>query len=609
MPQGVEHGARYLEDHVCEFAVWRPRGEKTELRLHAPEPRLVSMERHDRGYWKATVEGVPPGSLYSYVLDGSTERPDPASHFQPRGVHGPSRTVDHRAFPWTDQLWRGIDLSRTILYEIHTGTFTPEGTFDGILGRLDELAELGVTALEIMPVAQFPGPRNWGYDGAYPFAVQDSYGGPDGLKRLVNGCHEKGLSVILDVVYNHLGPEGNYLRDFGPYFTDRYRTPWGEAVNFDGPWSDEVRGYFIQNALHWMESYHVDGLRLDAVHAIYDLGARHFLEELKERVEDLSGERGRRLLCIAESDLNDPRLVRPRELGGYGLDAQWSDDFHHSVHALLTGERQGYYEDFGRMEHVLKALRDGFVYDGEYSPYRKRTHGAPCTDRPGSQLVVALQNHDQVGNRMNGERLSRLADEEALKPAAALLLLSPYVPLLFMGEEYGETAPFLYFTSHADEDLVRAVRQGRKEEFQAFQWDGEPPDPQSEETFLRSRLDWASSRKGRRRLLREFHRTLMELRKSLPSLRTPDRRRMEVQGKGRTIFMLRRRREHQIFALFNLGGEPASWDLALPPGTWRKVLESSESRWGGPGGTLPEKAESGETVRLAGYGFGLFEKD
>jgi len=407
-------GAVYLGGGRSRFTVWAPRARRVEVLLLSPEERVADLEEKD-GYHQATLEGVEPGSLYLYSLDGRIERPDPASRFQPKGVHGPSQVVDP-AFPWADSCWSGIPLKDYVIYEIHVGTFTAQGTFEAVIAHLDELKDLGITAVELMPVAQFPGDRNWGYDGVYPFAVQDSYGGPAGFKALVNACHQKGVAVVLDVVYNHLGPEGNYLRDFGPYFTDRYRTPWGEAVNFDGPQSDEVRRFFIENALHWITEFHADALRLDAIHAILDFSAQPFLEDLTLAVKEQTEHLNRQVHLIAESDLNDTRPIRSRERGGFGLDAQWNDDFHHAVHTLLTGERAGYYRDFGRVEGLAKAWREGFIYSGEYSVHRRRRHGNSSRPIPARRFVVFAQNHDQVGNRMRGERLSFLVPPLALHP-------------------------------------------------------------------------------------------------------------------------------------------------------------------------------------------------
>ena len=447
--RSITLGAIPGENGRCCFRVWAPRAEKVEVRLVAPQERLLPLKKAEAGYFHGVLERVEPGARYFYRLDGTRERPDPASRFQPEGVHGPSQVIEPD-FPWTDQGWCGLGLPAYVIYEIHVGAFTPAGTFEAVIPHLAELKELGITALELMPVAQFPGRRNWGYDGVFPYAVQNSYGGPAGLKRLVDACHRHGLAVILDVVYNHLGPEGNYLGDYGCYFTDRYRTPWGEAVNFDGPHSDEVRRFFIENALYWIGDCHIDALRLDALHAIFDQSPQPFLAELAEAVHAQAEGLNRRVHLMAESDLNDVRLIRPPELGGYGLDAHWNEDFHHALHTLLTGEQGGYYEDFGRLAQLAKAFREGFVYSGQYSPYRRRRHGSSSRGLPGQRFIVFAQNHDQVGNRLLGDRLTRLVSFEALKLAAGAMILSPFLPLLFMGEEYGEVAPFHYFISHSD---------------------------------------------------------------------------------------------------------------------------------------------------------------
>ena len=498
-------GARYLGNGASEFVVWAPLVKNMAVKVVSAPERLVPMERNESGYWTAMVSDLPPGTRYLYRLDNDRDRPDPASHFQPEGVHGPSEIVDHTTFPWQDTTWKGLPLPSMIMYELHIGTFTEEGTFDAAISRLAGLKELGINAIELMPVSQFPGSRNWGYDGVYPYAVQNTYGGPEGLKRFVDACHNRGIVVILDVVYNHIGPEGNYVWDFGPYFTDRYRTPWGRAINFDGAFSDEVRNYFINNALHWVREYHLDALRIDAIHGIFDFSAKHFLQELGEAVHLEAEALGRSVYVIPESDLNDVRVINPAEIGGYGLDAQWNDDFHHALHALITGELKGYYEDFGKVEQLEKSLREGFIYSGQYSCFRKRRHGNDSKERPAHQFVVFSQNHDQVGNRMLGDRISKLASFEALKLAAGLVILSPSLPLLFMGEEYGEDAPFLYFVSHEDMDLIEAVRTGRKEEFKPFSWEGEPPDPQSEETFRASKLDWQKRTQGHHHVLLGFY--------------------------------------------------------------------------------------------------------
>ncbi|HYR03650.1 MAG TPA: malto-oligosyltrehalose trehalohydrolase, partial [Syntrophobacteria bacterium] len=486
------------------------------------------------------------------------------------------------------------------VYELHVGTFTFEGTFAAVIPRLEELKSLGITALELMPVGQFPGSRNWGYDGTYPFAVQNSYGGPGGLKRLINACHQRGLAVVLDVVYNHLGPEGNYLGDLAPYFTDRYRTPWGPAINFDGPCSDEVRRFFIENALSWATEFHVDALRIDAVHAIRDFSAKPFLHELAEAVHEQAERLNRRIHLIPESDLNDTRLIHPPEMSGFGLDAQWNDDFHHALHTLLTGERTGYYEDFGQIWHLVKAFREGFVYSGGYSAYRRRRHGRSSLSIPARRFVVFAQNHDQVGNRPRGERLSELVPFEALKLAAGVVLLSPFVPLLFMGEEYGETAPFEYFVSHSDPAVIEAVRRGRREEFSSFCWQGEPSDPQDEATFLRCKLDHELRRRGHHRVLLEFHGELIRLRREIPAFRALSKAHLDVHGLEREkILMLRRwSGAHEAVAMFSFGTERNSASVPLPGGRWRKIFDSADYCWRGPGSAVPEEVLSDGSISV-----------
>jgi maltooligosyltrehalose trehalohydrolase len=573
-----------------------------EVRLLSPRKRTVSLAREKYGYHCGVAEEVPPGALYLYRLDGEKERPDPASRFQPRGVHGPSQVVDRNSFSWDDADWEGLSLESYILYELHVGTFTKEGTFAAVIPRLDALKELGVTAVELMPVAQFPGSRNWGYDGVYPFAVQDSYGGPEGLKKLVNACHRKEMAVVLDVVYNHLGPEGNYLGDFGPYFTDRYQTPWGAAINFDGPHSDEVRRYFIENALCWMTEYRVDALRLDAIHGIVDASAYPFLSELADTIQALAEGTGRKMYLIPESDLNDARVITSKEQGGYGLSAQWNDDFHHALHTLLTGEKNGYYADFGSLEHLARAYSEGFVYSGRYSRYRNRRHGNSSRHIAARQLVVFSQNHDQVGNRMHAERLASLVSFEALKLAAGGVLLSPYVPLLFMGEEYGETAPFFYFVSHSDENLVEAVREGRKEEFAAFQWaGGEIPDPQDEATYNRSRINHRLGDEGHHKTLLAFYRELILLRKDHPVLSRLSKEDMEVTAfeNEKVLFLRRWRGMSQTAAFFHFGSAPVSLTHSLPPGRWDRLVDSSDRRWGGAGSEIPKSLQSHGSVTLS----------
>jgi maltooligosyltrehalose trehalohydrolase len=605
-------GAMPIGDGRCSFRVWAPFADSLAVRMLSPKERLEKLRRDRHGYHSGVLEGVAPDTLYLYRLDSGQERPDPASRFQPQGVHGPSQIVDP-TFAWTDGNWRGIALHRYIFYELHIGTFTPAGTFDAAIEQLDDLVSLGITAVEIMPVAQFPGERNWGYDGVYPFAAQNSYGGPQGLKRFVNACHARGLAVVLDVVYNHLGPEGNYLRNFGPYFSDIYQTPWGAPINFDGPFSDHVRRYFIENALYWLSECHIDALRLDAVHAILDFSALPFLQELAGTVKLLAESLGRHIHLIAESALNDTRLIRSPELGGFGLDTQWNDDLHHSLHTVFTGEKRGYYCDFGSFDQLLKALRDGFVYDGRYSEYRKRRHGNASRSIPGHRFVVFSQNHDQVGNRMQGDRLSCIVSFEALKMAAGIILLSPNLPLLFMGEEYGETAPFPYFVSHSDPGLIEAVRRGRREEFASFAWDGEPPDPQAEETFHSAKLRPELHRlPGHHRHLWEFHRRLITIRRIYEMFSSPESSHMEVFRVGRRrIGGIRRWNDTEdICIIFYAGDTPASTPILLPAGFWEKEIDSAEVQWGGPGSAIAGTFNSEGEIEmdLSPYGFVVLSK-
>jgi maltooligosyltrehalose trehalohydrolase len=509
--------------------------------------------------------------------------------------------VDPRAFRWNDASWGGLPLDDYIVYEVHVGAFTPEGSFDAVVPHLDELRKLGVTALELMPVAQFPGHRNWGYDVVYPFAVQNSYGGPEGLRRLVNACHEHDLAVVLDVLYNHLGPEGNYFADFGPYFTDQYRSLWGAAINFDGPHSDEVVRFFTENALYWLWEFHFDALRLDAIHGIVDRNAQPFLQLLAQSVHEFARQAGRKIHLIAESDFNDVRYIQPVESGGCGLDAQWNDDFHHALHTLLKEERTGYYLDFGGLEHLEKAIEEGFVYSGQYSAYRRRRHGNSSRHTPARQFVVFSQNHDQVGNRLFGDRLSTLVSFEALKLAAGMVILSPYIPLLFMGEEWGERAPFPYFTSHSDARLIEAVRRGRREEFAAFHWQGEPPDPQDEGTFRRSKLDHSLRQTEPHRTLLEFYQELIKLRKTLPGLARPNKKHQEARGFEKESLLLIRRWSDvgEVLVVANFSNEPRTVLPAVTAGDWHKVLDSADRHWRGPGSSLPVSLNSSGKAHLS----------
>jgi maltooligosyltrehalose trehalohydrolase len=609
----VRVGAHYLGEGKCEFTVWSPfsQGVALEVVHRRRRQSLVPMEVDARGYWRATAYGLAPGALYFYLLDEAHRRPDPASFSQPQGVHGPSEVVDHAGFFWTDETWRGVLLEEMIIYELHVGAFTPEGNFYAVIGRLKELRDLGVNTIELMPVGQFPGERNWGYDGVYPFAVQGSYGGWRGLKELVNAAHGSGLSLILDAVYNHLGPEGNYLADFGPYFTAKYKTSWGDAVNFDGAYSDEVRNFFVENALHWFREYHIDALRLDGVHGIYDQSARTFLEELAEETKTFSAATGRRRYLIAESDLNDSRLIRPRTLGGVGVDAQWNDDFHHSLHGLLTNEKEGYYLDFGEVQHLARAFRQGFVYSGDYSPFRRRRHGNSSQDRPAYQFVVCSQNHDQVGNRRLGERLSVLVGFEPLKLAAGAVLVSPFIPLIFMGEEYGEESPFLYFVSHSDPELIQAVREGREKELQAFECQSSPPDPQAIETFEKSRLRWEIRAEGKHKVLLDFYRELLNLRRSTSALANLDKGTLEVSAsrKEKILFLRRWYEQSEVLCIMNFESSEMELPVTLPNGRWRRLVDSADRKWLGPGSTTPEVGEETNRMVLRPSSLVLYQRE
>ena len=574
------------------------------------------MNPSEHGYFDVTVSGTEPGARYRYVLDGQKERPDPASRFQPDGVHGPSEVIDPDAFQWSDDHWAGLPFQQLVIYELHVGTFTKEGTFQAIIPFLEYLRnDVGITAIELMPVAQFPGRRNWGYDGAYPFAVQASYGGSEGLKAFVNACHRQGIAVVLDVVYNHLGPEGNYLGDFGPYFTDRYRTPWGCAINYDGPDSDEVRAYFIDNAVYWVTEFHIDALRLDAIHNIFDFSAYHILRELTEAVHAQADRLGRTIHVIAESDLNDVRVISPIVEGGYGLDGQWNDDFHHALHGVLTGERRGYYQDFGRLDQLATALCEGYVYSGQRSSCRRRRHGNSSISRPLSQFIVFSQNHDQIGNRAQGDRLSTLIPREALKVAAATCLLAPKIPLLFMGEEYGEKAPFQYFTDHGDPALVEAVRNGRRAEFASFAWEGEVPDPQNSDTFERSRVHpGIQTLVEHNQLLRWYHR-LIELRKTVPALGSAQlgqhEHRVWIEESKQVLFLYRKvLRSPAVLAILGFNRERVSVTLQELIGTWELMADSQAVEFGGPGlDRFPNAAAirlNGHTMSVPAYGVAVY---
>lgn len=605
-------GAEYRPDGSTSFTVWAPRAEQVELALLDPEPRYLPMQRDTWGYWRTSTGDAPPGTRYRFRLDGADEWPDPASRHQPEGVHGPSAVADPR-FEWSDRAWFGLPLRDYVIYELHVGTFTPEGSFEAIIPQLPALKELGVTAIELMPVAHFPGERNWGYDGVYLYAPHTAYGGIQGLKRLVDAAHQQGIAVILDVVYNHLGPEGNYLYAVSrPFFTDRYRTPWGDAINYDGPDSDPVRHFVIANALYWLREFHIDALRLDAVHAIFDFSAYHLLEELNDAVRDQAERLNRRNFLIAESDLNDPRLIRPQPLGGYGLDGQWADDYHHAVHSLLTGEQMGYYAGFGGVTQLARAMRQAYVFAGDYAVHRRRHFGRKPEGVIGEQFVVCIQNHDQVGNRAVGDRLSASLSFEQLKLAAGAYLLAPFLPMIFMGEEYAEPAPFQYFTDHGDPALIEGVRKGRKEEFAAFVAAGqELPDPQDPATFQRSKLDLGLRGSGRHRVLYALYRELLRLRRQLPALRNLDLNSLDVDVDEPARALVARRWTAADEALIVLNFGQAPYQIALPPSDWSLILSSAAPTWAEDAADPPPthgQAVLESSVDIPPYSFALFHR-
>ena len=607
----LEFGASIRNGGQTEFRVWAPNVKSLAVRILGEQPRTIPMTRESTfGFgseFVATVPGVGEGTDYFYVLDGERERPDPVSRWQPRGVHGPSRIVDPGSFAWSDQAWHGVALKDFIIYELHTGTFTAEGTFESVIPRLPYLRDLGITAIEIMPVAEFPGNRNWGYDGASLYPPQNSYGGPTGLKRLVDACHQHGLAVVMDVVYNHLGPEGNYLPEFAPCFTDAHHTPWGKAINFDGPESDGIRRWVIDNALYWLTEYHVDAVRLDAIHGIYDFGARHILDELSEAFHNQAERLKRQAWIIAESDLEDVRIINPRAVGGYALDAQWHDDFHHALYALITGERQGFLVDFGALADLAKSIREGFVFDWKYSSYRQRRYGSSSKNRPGEQFVGFIQNHDQVANTSRGKRLSALVSLEQQKLAAVLTLCSPFLPLLFMGEEYGETAPFLFFTSFEDPHLVNAVREGRKRELGAHYSEGDFADPQAESTFDRCKLDWSKPKRPPHAGILRLHRDLISLRKQHPSLGNCRKDLTEIQSDEESKVLVMRRTDPSgsaalIVCNFSVGAQTIP--VSPSPVNLQLALWTGDPAYGGNSNPRPvEKldAGSGSEVRLSTF--------
>lgn len=560
--------------------VWAPFATRAYLKMKSA---VIALEKKTHGVWTLVTRDLMPGDDYSFILDDK-ELPDPASLCQPHGVHGPSQALDLLEYKWTDLEWTNPPLEEYIIYEIHVGTFSEDGTFNAIIDKLSYLKELGITAIELMPVAHFPGERNWGYDGVFPFATHRHYGGARSLQELVDRCHACGIAVILDVVYNHLGPEGNYFKEFGPYFTSKYKTPWGDAINFDDSGSDPIRQFYIENVLMWLRDFHIDALRLDAVHAIKDLSPVHILREMREYTDALIRSTWRMHYLIAEVDLNDTKFVDATVHNGYGMDAQWTDEFHHALRVTTGQERRGYYSDFNGMAHLAKAYRDAYVYDGQYSEHRAKHFGVPAHHLPGSKFIVFSQNHDQVGNRMLGERSSELVSFNMLKVMAGATLLSPYIPLLFMGEEYGETNPFLYFVDHSDPKLIERVRNGRKEEFAAFQTEQSAPDPQSAETFQRSKLQWDKRHTGMNNILFSFYKEIIALRKTNNVLRRPDRKRMDIIENidGHVLVVHRWYKHIHLWMIINFSD--MAQPVALPVNdVLYRMLDSGDEKWKGNG--------------------------
>ncbi len=568
-------------------SVWAPEAKELSVKT---ESLILPLKPAGRGYWSTTTDKILAGDKYWIVMDGK-QFPDPASLAQPEGVHGPSMAVDLQ-YSWSDKDWLNLPLEDYIIYELHTGTFSLGSNFEGIGQKLDYLLELGITAIEIMPVASFPGERNWGYDGVFPSSVQQSYGGAHELQKLVELCHEKGLAVILDVVYNHVGPEGNYLPEFGPYFTKKYQTPWGEAVNFDDAGSDEVRKFIIENALMWFRDFHVDALRLDAVHAIKDFSASHILQEISRSTDELMKQTGRVHYLIAECDLNDPKYISTIKENGMGMDAQWVDEFHHALRVTAGEPKKGYYSDFSGIGQLAKSFEDAYVYTGTYSEERKRTFGRTASGHPAKQFIVFSQNHDQIGNRMLGERSGSLYSFEMQKLLAASVMLSPFIPLIFMGEEWGASSPFLYFVSHSDEQLIAQVREGRSAEFAAMHENGDAPDPQDENTFQRSKLNWTELESQSHKAMFEWFKTLISLRKNHEILCKSDLKAVRSHVfEDQNCMMVERGIQHGselILCMYNFSGSVQQLSVPTHISLVQKIVDSATVEGNSPEALQPE---------------------
>jgi maltooligosyltrehalose trehalohydrolase len=598
-------GANYQKGN-CEFTVWAPNATTVKLTLE-DEKQSTRMGKTENGYWTTRLEQVKPELEYLFQLDGKTPKPDPASHYQPKGVFGPSQVIDHGKYVWKDRSWNGLELKDLIFYEVHVGTFTPEGTFRAMQNRIPELADFGINAVELMPVTQFSGSRGWGYDGVFPFALQNTYGTPDELKALVDECHKQGVTVFLDFVYNHIGPEGNILNDYAPYFTSERMTIWGPTINLNGANSDGVRNYFLENTLHWFRDYHVDGVRLDSILWITDGSTKHFLAELNEAVNQYSQESRRRLHMIAETGYNEPAVLTPTEAGGYGFDAQWLDDYQHVLFSVLTGESQSYYKDFTKLEHLADALTDAYVYVKKPPEFRRRQPEESFRQIPAYKFVVFSQNHDQIGNRLNGDRLASITGFEAAKVSAGLVLLSPYSPLLFMGEEYGETTPFLFFTDYQGKELADAIREGRSKEFTDFHWIGEVPNPQSPKCFIDSKIKWENRNQDQTAKIAAYYKTLIGLRKNVPALQ-PDKNRniKTVTTQGKVLLIEKQKNASQALIIANLDKEAQIIQTQFPQDS-QKIFDSSNPVFGGIGQTLPERPALKMTV--PGFCFAVYHKE
>jgi maltooligosyltrehalose trehalohydrolase len=593
-----------IHDTNCNFTVWAPNRKTIKLWLPEGNQRL-DMHKLENGYWTVDLENTKSGLLYNYELDNQIIRPDPASYFQPKGVFGPSEVVDHGSFAWTDKSWKGLDFKDLIFYEVHVGTFTKDGTFLAMIEHIKELAELGINAIELMPITQFSGQRNWGYDGVFPFALHNTYGSPNHLKALVNECHSCGVALFVDFVYNHLGPEGNCLNDYAPYFSNDRMTRWGPTINLDGPLSNGVRDYFNENTLHWLRDYHIDGIRLDAVLFMPDNSPTHFLQELNQSVNAYAKQTNKKVYMIAESGYNVPKVLAPTVEEGYGFSAQWLDDFQHALFALITGEKEGYYRLYGTLDDLIETITDAYRFVGGPGDFRRRKPIEDYRWISPNKFVVFSQNHDQVGNRLLGDRLISITDFEAAKLAAGLVLLSPYVPLLFMGEEYGEKSPFFFFADYSEKKLRETISEGRKKEFAEFHWKGQIPNPLAIETFEKSKINWQYRYQDRGKQMLSYYQELIKLRK-LSVFQVEDCRKLHFLNINNKVLLLTVEKNKAVI-IANFDKRPETIDFPLNE-SYEKVIDSSEQRLGGPGSNLPDYITAGEPIVLKGYNFTVYIK-